>query len=290
MLLAGGKRREFRATTTSARAWPRHVALLSAMLTLSLVSCGQMTSDPDSDGGTPSMGGAPMSAGSGGATGSSGASSGGTVSDGGASSDGGATPSSGRSGVTGGSPSTDGGTNTTSGGTGSGGTSSESGGSRNFSNDGMCVVRHRSKATSSTMSGYEEIALTTADGKDTNLCVVRFQVERVGPAAMPEGCSLAAALPPGKDCSWTNEIRYSNPVTMLDTNGVCANSQLGLTAAKIAAINESKVTYGFAPEAGGHTSLVMRYGDSMQWQVFAGAVWFTETTEFQFDQKDRCRY
>lgn len=167
---------------------------------------------------------------------------------------------------------------------GGGSTSSGTGGSGNFSNDGICVIRHRSHVTQSEMSGYEEIALTTLDG--TDLCVVRFQVERVGPGAMPEGCEVAAAY----RCHWTHEIRYSNPVTMLDTDGVCANSQLALTPAKVTAIDDSKVSYGFSADPWAHAALALRYDDSRKWQIYASATWGETTGAFLFDQRDRCKY
>lgn len=188
--------------------------------------------------------------------------------------------SSGGAGTSGGSSSTGGSTGGSGTGTGGGGT---------FTQDGVCVVSHRSTATKTTMEGYEEYVLTTADGNDTKLCVVRFDVKRVGPAAMPAGCKTAAMLPDNEDCLWTNEIQYSNPVTMLDTDGVCAKSQLGMTADKIASINGSKTTYGFAPEAAGHASLAMRY-DGTKWDLFVNGTWDPETNMFRFDQKDRCAY
>lgn len=181
---------------------------------------------------------------------------------------------------------------TSSGGSSSGGAATSTGGSGGalYTRDGVCLRRNKSTVTATGFEGYEEWVLMTADGNDTDLCVVHYDVKRVGPAADPAGCAAAAFSTDGKSCEWTHEVQYSNPKVMLDTDGACANSDRRLTAAKIASIDGSKITFGFAAEAAGHVSEVMAYSGT-KWDIWVNGTWDQDTGLFRYDRREGpCAY
>jgi hypothetical protein len=114
-----------------------------------------------------------------------------------------------------------------------------------------------------------------------DICVVRFDVARVGDA--PGGC---------EDCRWTHLVEYSNPTLVTDVDGVCANSELGLSAARIAEIEGSQAAYGYVFEYSGHNSVLLKYDAELDsWDPFGNATWDEETSAFRFDRRDGfCNY
>jgi hypothetical protein len=141
----------------------------------------------------------------------------------------------------------------------------------------------RGKATvnATSFDGYEEYYLLSDGGFGTEICVVRFDLKRVGDA--PAGCP---------DCVWSHMVEFSNPKTMLDEKGVCANSGLGLDAARIASITGSRVSYGFVSEFVGHNSVRMQYDDAKKmWDARGNATYEASSGTFNVDSRNgECRY
>jgi hypothetical protein len=153
---------------------------------------------------------------------------------------------------------------------GAGGTASA------YAEVGVCGQRGQSPVDVDSFEGYEEYYLISDDGFGEDICVVRFDVGRIGPA--PGGCD---------DCAWTHEVEYSNPEVLIDVEGVCASSELGFDAAKIAEMDGSRAAYGFVREYAGHVSVLMKYDEtSASWGPNGNANWSEETGELRFIRPD----
>lgn len=163
---------------------------------------------------------------------------------------------------------------------GSGGTSGAGGGG-GFAESGVCGARGQSPVSADSFAGYEEFYLIGDRGFGTDICVVRFDVSRVGEA--PAGCD---------DCVWTHRVEYSNPQILVDVDGVCENSELGMDSARIAEIDASQAAYGFVEEYSGHVSVLMKYDETTStWGPNGNASWNEEGGELRFDRRDGiCRY
>jgi len=204
---------------------------------------------------------------------------------GGGSGGGGATGSAGSSGSAGTTGAAgSGGTTTCIGGTPTAGTTGGVGtGGSGFTTVGVCGQRGEATATATTFDGWEEFFMLSDEGLGDAVCVVRFDLKRVGPAPCGS-CTV---------CTWTHQVEYSNPRVMTDTGGVCANSDLALTTAKINSIVGTRLSIGFARELGGaHGSARMKWFDAQQkWDVFGNATWDTTTNLFRYDYRDGfCNY
>jgi hypothetical protein len=169
----------------------------------------------------------------------------------------------------------------------SGGTRPDSGGtgdagSTSYPNVGVCGLRGKATADATSFDGYEERFLIGEDGFGSDICVVRFDLTRVGDG--PDGCT---------DCTWTHLLEYSNPTVATDTDGVCALSDLALDEAGIAEIVGSRVAIGFANQLGGaHGSARMTYVDATgTWDVTGNATWNETTNAFTFNYREGlCNY
>lgn len=173
-----------------------------------------------------------------------------------------------------------GGSSGTGGSSGSGGSSGATGaggaGGSGFTKTGVCAQRGTATADASSYDGTEEFALIGDEGLGADVCVVRYDVKRV--AAAPAGCTV---------CLWTHLVEYSNPTVVTDVNGACANSELALTTAKIAAMSMTRVGIGFAKDLNGaHGSARMRYFDAMaKWDVYGNASWDEAAKAFTYDYR-----
>jgi hypothetical protein len=162
------------------------------------------------------------------------------------------------------------------GGAGAGGGGAGAGGTSGFAERGVCGQRGVSQVTADGFSGYEEYYLISDRGFGVDICVVRFDVTRVG--AGPSGCT---------DCPWAHEVEYSNPQLLTDVDGVCGDSELGLDQAKIDEIDGSRVAYGYVYEYSGHVSVIMQYdAATAAWVANGTATWVEETGEFGFNRRD----
>jgi hypothetical protein len=166
----------------------------------------------------------------------------------------------------------------TGGGTGAGG---DSGG---FTNVGVCGERGEGTVDAAeTFEGFWEFYIIGDDGLGDDVCVVRFDAARAGEA--PEGCDMFAGQQ--DECLWTHLVELSNPMVMLDEDGVCENSELGLDEAAMMEIEGSQGAYGFVSEYAGHNSVLLKYEESSEtWVPNGNATWDEETGAFRFDRRD----
>jgi hypothetical protein len=156
------------------------------------------------------------------------------------------------------------------------------GGGSGFSQVSVCGQRGQSMVNASMFEGYEEYFIISEEGFGEDICVVRFDVRRVGEA--PAGCDDPAA---DVDCLWTHLVEFSNPMVLTDTDGVCADSELGLDQAAIDEIDGSRAAYGFVSEFAGHNSVLMKYDDAMaKWDAYGNATWDEGASFFRFDNRD----
>ena len=141
---------------------------------------------------------------------------------------------------------------------------------------GVCGQTGQAPVSATSFEGYEEYYLIADRGFGDIICNVRFNVVRLGEA--PGGC---------EDCLWTHLVGFDTPTVITDVDGVCAESQLGLDAARIAEIVASTAAYGFVDEYSGHNSVLMKYEASTQtWSPYGNATWDMMTNAFRFDRRD----
>ncbi len=141
---------------------------------------------------------------------------------------------------------------------------------------GVCGERGEATVDESTYDGYVEYYIIGDEGFGIDICIVRFEVSRVGEA--PGGCD---------DCLWTHLLEYSNPEVLLDEGGVCASSELGLTQERMAEIAGTQVAVGFVNEYAGHNSVLMKYkSETDSWEPNGNASWDDESSASRFDRRD----
>ncbi len=197
---------------------------------------------------------------------------------GGAAATGGSAGGQGGAAGTGGSAAGSGGTSPAGGAGGSGGGS----GGSTFPNVGVCGESGSATADATSYDGNEVRYIIGEQGFGTKICQVQFDLKRVGDA--PPGCTA---------CTWSHLLEYSNPSVVTDTDGVCAQSDLGLDTAAIAKIVGSRVAIGFAEHYGGaHASARMTYFEATNtWDVVGNANWSETTKAFSYDFRDGyCNY
>ena len=165
---------------------------------------------------------------------------------------------------------------------GEGGSAAGSGGASGFTEMGVCGQRGQAMVGDDEFSGFEEYFLIGERGFGDDLCVVRFDVTRVGDA--PPGCDD----PTGDvECLWTHLVQFSNPVVVKDEGGVCSNSERALDDDAIAEIDGSQAAYGFVSEFAGHNSVLMKYDEaSDSWDSFGNGTFDEEAGMFRFDYRD----
>jgi hypothetical protein len=171
-----------------------------------------------------------------------------------------------------------------SGGKSAGGTSNggSSGSGGQVPKDGVCGERGKATANATVFDGFEERFVVGDSGFGDDVCVVRFDLKRVGDA--PAGCT---------DCIWTHLVEYSNPSTVTDVDGACATNDRWPFPASLAEIVGQRVAIGFVPELdGAHGSARMKYfEDKKMWDVHGNATFDEEANAFRFDYPDgSCRY
>ena len=179
---------------------------------------------------------------------------------------------------TGGSSSGMGGTVAGGGASSTGGARAGGGGSTGgaaFTQVGVCGQRGKGMVTATAFEGYEEYYLIGEEGFGADICVVRFDVRRVGEAR--GGCT---------DCEWTHKVGLSNPKVVTDEGGVCEMSELAFDAAKIAATAGAKPEYGFVSEFQGHNSVLVKYDEQRMWDAFGNATWDPDVGTFRFDRRN----
>jgi len=183
-------------------------------------------------------------------------------------------------------------TNTAASTTGSGGsnsgttTGSPSGGGsggEGFTEVGVCGVRSEGTVTEDSFETYEEYYLLGDEGLGEEVCVVRFDVTRVGDG--PDGCDEFAGQQ--QSCLWTHLVEFSNPQVLVNEDSACENSELSMTADAIAEIDGEERAYGYVFEYQGHDSVLMGYDEATEvWNPIVNAGWSEDNGAFQFDRRD----
>ncbi len=166
--------------------------------------------------------------------------------------------------------------------TGAAGSSGSAGAGGGFANLGVCGRRGKATADGTSFDGFEERYLVGEQGFGSDVCVVRFELKRVGEA--PAGCSV---------CTWTHLVEYGAASVTTDTEGVCAKSDLGLDGAAITNVVGSRIGIGFAKQLGGaHGSARMTYNSTTaSWDVTGNATWTETDKAFKFDYREGlCNY
>jgi hypothetical protein len=145
-----------------------------------------------------------------------------------------------------------------------------------FDSVGVCGERGQSNVDTTSYEGYVEYYIIGDEGFGVDICVVRFDVHRVGDA--PDGCD---------ECLWTHLVRYENPEVLLDEGGVCANSELGLDDERIEELTGTEVAIGYVFEYAGHNSVLMTYDPEAEgWVPNGNASWDEESGMSRFDQRN----
>ena len=152
----------------------------------------------------------------------------------------------------------------------------------------MCGLRSVGTVTTEDFESYEEFYLAGEEGLGDDVCVVRVDVVRVGDA--PPGCDEMAGQQ--DECLWTHLVEYQNPEILLDEGGACADSDLGLDAAAVAALEGKQIAYGYVFEYQGHNSVLMTYNEETStWEPGVNVGWTESTGAFEFDRADGfCNY
>ncbi len=137
------------------------------------------------------------------------------------------------------------------------------------------------EAPVTSYEGFEDQYLMTADDDPVDVCRVRYELHAVASPAVP--CPI---------CDWEVVVEKRNPSVLVDENGACANSDLGLDEAAIAAGVGARIAYGFAAESVGHANILMRYNTaSGRWEEYSVSNWDPQVSEFRYRRRDgMCAY
>jgi hypothetical protein len=172
--------------------------------------------------------------------------------------------------------------------TGGGGTLGDAAAS--WPNVGVCGERGQATADETSYDGWDESFIIGEGGFGSDVCVVRFDVKRVGVAPHASGCKNPSGT---KACDWTHLLEYSNPQVLTDNDGVCAKSDAALTSDAITKVVGTHVEIGFARYADGRiASSRMKYSESAgAWDVASNAIWDATTKAFKFQYRSGyCNY
>ncbi len=151
-----------------------------------------------------------------------------------------------------------------------------------FSEPGVCGVRATGVVTVDDFQVTEQRYLLGNDGFGPDICTISVQVTRAGDA--PPGCDENAGQQ--TECKWTHLVQYDNPTVVLDQNGVCANSELGMDADAIAALDGVQMAFGYVFEFQGHNSVLMTYDDEEGiWKPGINVGWDETSGDFLFDER-----
>ena len=150
-------------------------------------------------------------------------------------------------------------------GSGAGGT-----GGGGFVNAGACGERGMGTVTTTDYNGTAEFYIISEAGLGVDVCVVRFDVKRIG--AAPAGCVDPTT---GGACNWSHLVQFTNATVTTNTNGACdaSDSVPQLDSAGIAQINNSSVGRGFSRIAAHGDSLMKYDASSSKWTVVGRASW-----------------
>lgn len=143
------------------------------------------------------------------------------------------------------------------------------------------TVNTDASESQTAFQGYEEFYIMTNEDDPVDVCRVRYELYAVQEPAI--ACV---------ECVWDVVVERRNPSVIIDLDGACANSDLALDAASIAAEEGERVAYGFVNEFVGHEYVLMRFNDDLgAWEAVTNASWDEETGDLMYDRRDGfCRY
>jgi hypothetical protein len=145
-----------------------------------------------------------------------------------------------------------------------------------FETVGVCGVSGEAIATLDSFQGVEEHYLIGDEGLGSCLCRVRYELFGVGTPDV--ACD---------ECSWSFIIEKQSPEIVTDVSGTCGSSELGLDADAIAAMDGTRIAYGYAPQDWGHSNVLMRFDEMDQtWGGIAYASWYEDTGELFYDNRE----
>lgn len=131
-------------------------------------------------------------------------------------------------------------------------------------------------AAQTSYQGFEEVYITTGDDDPVDVCRIRYELRAVG-----EPSSACA------ECSWDVLIERRNPSVIVDVDHACANSDLALDAAGVAAFEGEPVEYGYVDEFMGHSNVLVRLNrDRGTWEAVTFANWSETTGDLFYDRRD----
>jgi len=151
------------------------------------------------------------------------------------------------------------GTGTTGGSTSGGGSTTTGGAESNdggFTMVGLCGFSGEATVSVASYEGWEEYYLIGDEGYGAELCLVRYPVTVVADTIAPD-C-------PG--CLWAHVVEYGQPQITANVDGVCADSELGLTAEVIASYVGRRLTYGASADEYGNGTFVVYAEGSGTWE------------------------
>ncbi|MCP4606405.1 MAG: hypothetical protein GY847_38840 [Proteobacteria bacterium] len=148
-----------------------------------------------------------------------------------------------------------------------------------YENIGICGTEGTGIVTADTFQGTEERYLI--DDNDEDICRVRYELSVVGEPRTD--CEL---------CDWAFDLEISDKIEMVaEAESGCEMSSLELDEEAISAMIGRRISYGYVDEYMGHSSVIMQYGDSGQWEAVTFASWNSESGELSYDRKDgNCGY
>jgi hypothetical protein len=118
---------------------------------------------------------------------------------------------------------------------------------------------------------------------------VRFDVNTIAEPEVPCAVITSGVEEP---CSFGTIVELSNPMTITEVDGVCANSERALDEAGIAAHVGEQFGMGYAPESTGHGDILVRFDETrMTWGEWATASFAPDTGELEYRYTDGvCNY
>lgn len=160
-------------------------------------------------------------------------------------------------------------------GSGMGGGAAGTGGTGGgFINAATCGERGSGTASPTTYDGTADFFIVGEAGLGSDVCVVRFDVKRVG--AAPAGCT---------NCDWAHLVEFSNPTVITNVDGACdaSDSVPPLDAAGRAQLTGKRIGRGFSRTTG-HGDALMKYDESMlMWIGFGRANWDEPTSSLGYN-------
>ena len=145
-----------------------------------------------------------------------------------------------------------------------------------YNRTGVCGMSGEGTVTVEGFTGFEEVYLIGDEGLGDDLCRIRSPLTAVGsPTTSCDACEFAFVFERGVSS------------VVVDIDDACASSALSMDVAGIEGMIGTTVSYGFASEYVGHSSVLMLLDDTTDtWQAVAFASYNDTTGAFGYDRRD----